>query len=296
MVNIIKKVLSSVWILSLFFAANITRATSLSISTLPKYVQRDPFIPLVVLHGLESSAFNMEPFSHWLEDTFEVPVFNIEIGNGEKTSLYTPLNDQLSELCQTLYSIEELAEGFNFIGMSQGGLLARGYVERCNFYPVINLITIASPHGGEYLSKIKMDLYSDFFQNHFSVANYWRNPNDLYTYYNKCQYLPLINNEVNNSYFYTQLENIVSLTNFVMIWSSLDTVLSPADSGKFSFFDENLNVIPLENTELYKTDALGLRFLNETNRLHAFETNCSHVDHRNPICYSQMYAILKNFI
>ena len=252
--------------------------------------------PIVVLHGLESSSQKMEPLCDWLAETFEVKVFNIEIGNGEKTSLYMPLDDQLQKLCDTLYEIDDLRAGFNFIGISQGGLLARGYVERCNLYPVINLITLVSPHGGEYLSTIKFDMYSDFFQEHFSVAGYWRNPNDLDNYYNKCRYLPLLNNEVNNSYSSQQLENMLSLVNFIMIWSSWDSVLNPAESGKFSFFDENLTVIPLEETDLYKADLLGLRVLNETGRMHSYETNCSHVDHRNPICYSQLHDILQHYL
>jgi len=253
-------------------------------------------IPVVVLHGLESSSTKLEPFCEWLGETFNTTVFNIEIGNGEKTSLYSPLNNQLNELCDTLYSIDELQDGFNFIGISQGGLLARGYVERCNLYPVLNLITLVSPHGGEYFSTITFNMYSDFFQEHFSVANYWRNPVDLYTYFNKCRYLPLLNNEVNHSDSLRQIENMLSLTNFVMIWSPEDSVLNPAESGKFSFFDESLNIIPLEDTIVYRDDLLGLRVLNDTDRLHIYETNCSHVDHRNPECYSQVYAILKNYI
>ena len=253
-------------------------------------------VPVVVLHGLESSSANIEPFCEWLRTSFDVPVFNIEIGNGEKTSLYTPLTEQLEELCATIYDIDELQDGFNFIGMSQGGLLARGYVEHCNLYPVVNLITLVAPHGGEYFSAIKFDMYSDFFQKHFSVAGYWRNPIDLQTYYNKCSYLPILNNEINNSYALKHIGNILSLTNFAMVWSSYDSVLNPPESGKFSFFDENLSVVPLEDTALYKDDLLGLRFLDETGKLHSYETNCSHVDHRNPECYSQIYDILINYL
>ena len=60
-------------------------------------------IPIVVLHGLKSSSEKMLPLCEWLGDTFSKKVINIEIGNGEKTSLYTPLPDQLDELCDTIY-------------------------------------------------------------------------------------------------------------------------------------------------------------------------------------------------
>ena len=56
-------------------------------------------LPIVVLHGVASSAPNMNDFSAWLEKTFNTKVFNIEIGNGLKTSLYSTLTEKLSELC-----------------------------------------------------------------------------------------------------------------------------------------------------------------------------------------------------
>ena len=254
--------------------------------------------PIVVIHGIESSSRAMQPLCDWLENTFDTPVYNMEIGNGEKTSLYTPLNDQLNELCSSIYDIKELSQGFDFIGISQGGLLARGYVERCNSYPVRNLITLVAPHGGVYWPNVLNGalMYNDFFQNHLSVASYWRNPKVLNTYLT-CSYLALLNNE-----FWCELEspihrqNIRNLSNFVMIWSPEDKVLDPPESGKFSFFDENFNIIPLEKTDLFQNDSLGLRFLNFIGGLHTYETNCTHVDHRNPICFAQLYTILKQFL
>ena len=115
--------------------------------------------------------------------------------------------------------------------------------------------------------------------------------------YLTCSFLALLNNE-----FWRDIEspihrnNIRNLSNFVMIWSPEDKVLEPPESGKFSFFDEDFNVIPLEKTDLYNDDYLGLKFLNLLDRLHTFETNCSHVDHRNPICFEQLLKVLKNFL
>ncbi len=260
------------------------------------YIQK---YPIVVLHGIESSSREMEPLCDWLETTFNRDVYNMEIGNGKKTSLYSSLHDQLDELCLSIYEIDELSDGFDFIGISQGGLLARGYVERCNSYPVRNLLTFVAPHGGVFWPNTKNNglMYNDFFQNHLSIASYWRNPTMLETYLSSCSYLPLLNNE-----FWCDEEsaihrrNMRNLSNFVMIWSPMDTVIDPPESGKFSFFDEDFEVIPLEQTDLYKNDSLGLKFLNFLGRLHTFETNCSHVDHRNPICFLQLEYILKRFL
>lgn len=253
-------------------------------------------MPVVVLHGVESSSEKMIPFCDWLSHSFNIKVFNVEIGNGEKTSLYMPLSKQLEELCATIYKIDELKEGFNFIGMSQGGLLARGYVEQCNLYPVKNLITLVTPHGGEFIKAVTTNFYTDFFQQHVSFAGYWRNPLDLSNYLSKCTYLPQLNNEIETADSAQQLTEISKLHNFIMIWSPYDTVLSPPESGKFSFYDEELKVISLEDTDLYKKDLLGLKYLNENDKLNIYETNCSHVNHRNPECFAQLYPILQKYL
>ena len=203
--------------------------------------------------------------------------------------------------------------------MSQGGLLARGYVERCNEYPVKNLITLVSPNGGTIVKNIDLNMYTDFYQNHFSVSNYWRDPLKLNEYLKMCCYLPILNNEIiiniikdddvygkDNSYIDNdddddyvnsndiankQREQLKTLENFVMVWSPNDGIVFPPESGKFSFYDEFYNVIALENTDLYKTDALGLKYLNDNNKLHIHHTNCTHTQHRDPICFDQLYPI-----
>ena len=74
--------------------------------------------PVVLLHGVASDASKMNTLGNWIQDTFQTKVFNIEIGNGVKTSMYTALPIQLDELCQTIYKNDELKEGFNFIVLS----------------------------------------------------------------------------------------------------------------------------------------------------------------------------------
>ncbi len=255
-------------------------------------------IPIVVLHGIASSAEKMHAFSIWLAQEFNTDIYNLELGNGEKTSLYTPLTTQLEDLCLSIYDIDALKTGFHFIGMSQGGLLARGYVERCNLYPVLNLITMVSPHGG-VIEPINpnINMYSPFMQEHFSIASYWRNPLLLEEYLNKCSYLPLLNNEkIKLDINEEQKNNLKKLDNFILIWSPEDDVVDPPESGKFSFYDATYEIIPLESTRIYKEDLLGLKYLNENKRLHFHQTNCTHVEHRDPICYSQIYEILKGYL
>lgn len=278
--------------------------------------------PIVLLHGIATNADNIQNMSEWLEYNFQRPVFNIEIGNGIKTSIYTPVSLQMKELCETIYTIDELKNGFDFIGISQGGLLARGYVERCNAYPVRNLITLVSPHGGTIIKNIAVNMYSDFYQEHFSASNYWRDPRLLAEYLIKCSYLPLLNNEIieetekdeividyntDNEIFIsndrneddmanTQRDNIKSLKKFVLVWSPNDKIVNPPQSAKFSFYDEKFDVIPLEETDLYKTDALGLKYLDNNDKLFIHQTSCAHEDHGSADCFDELYPILKLYL
>jgi palmitoyl-protein thioesterase len=139
-------------------------------------------------------------------------------------------------------------------------------------------------------------MYTQFSQKHISFAGYWRNPTILEIYLDKSVYLPYINNEKEHLQRDKYRNNLKNLSNFVMIWSPNDDIVYPPESGKFGFLDKEMNIIPIEETELYKEDTLGLKFLNDNTRLHTYETNCSHVDHRNPECFEQLYEILKYYI
>lgn len=65
-----------------------------------------------------------------------------------KRSLLDNMNRQIKEVCDQLAGIPELADGFNAIGLSQGGQFLRAYIERCNQPRVKKLITLGSQHQG----------------------------------------------------------------------------------------------------------------------------------------------------
>lgn len=57
---------------------------------------------------------------------------------------------QLDEFCRKMKQDPKLADGVNIVGFSQGGLLVRAYVERCNDPPVKNLVSYLGPQMGVY--------------------------------------------------------------------------------------------------------------------------------------------------
>jgi palmitoyl-protein thioesterase len=252
--------------------------------------------PTVLMHGVLANKNNMEEFKTLLETNFDIKVYNMEIGNGVFTSIFTDMSTQLDMLCNEIYKIDELKDGFNFIGMSQGGLLARGYVEHCNKYPVHNLITLASPNGGiYYYTSLADNYYEPKQQDELSISNYWRDPYRYELYLSNSTYLAQLNQEKSD-----KTMNYLSVVNkFLMIWSPNDEVIEPPESAKFSLLtveNNELKSVSLFDTNLYKNNALGLRKMNEENRLEIFETNCMHAQHKEKICFDQIKEILNRYL
>lgn len=290
------------FLLSFLFATTSSTCQNISSST---YTRISPSndtssIPVVVLHGILSSAKQTKNLSDWISTTFDRVVFNIEVGSGAMTSAFTPMTFQTKVLCETIYEIDELSDGFDFIGISQGGLLARAYVETCNKYPVRNLITLVSPHGGitqnETLRQILPNIYEHEQQSYLSFSGYWRNSSDLDEYFKKCRFLPWLNNEVLTNMSKDYAFNMKMLDNFVLVWSDNDDVVYPKESAKFSFLDKDNNLVGIKDTDLYKNDDLGLRFLDESGSFHIHSVSCAHDKVKHSSCNNELYDILVNYL
>jgi len=90
----------------------------------------------------------MTNVTQWISQDFPgIYIHNVEIGDGSKDSIFWSMEKQVDSFIQTIQADPQLANGFNAIGYSQGGLIVRGYIERCNQPPVHNFITWSSPHG-----------------------------------------------------------------------------------------------------------------------------------------------------
>jgi palmitoyl-protein thioesterase len=278
--------------------------------------------PIVLLHGLEGNN-TMDDMKYYIQSKYNRKVYNLDIGD----TLYTPMNKQLNILCSTIYNISQLKNGFDFIGMGQGGLLARGYVEKCNKYMVRNLITILSPHGGIYNDNNLNygNLYSSAIQNNFSISNYWRDPYNYNLYLTNSTFLSDINNEkTNNNTNFNYKLNMLTLHNFIMIYSTNIYGLNyPAESARFSMYRTvpkkiitnpkrlinintrtniknghnlmDLKLVDLFDSELYNNDWLGLKELYKSNRLHIYNTSSyTYSEHTKPIFFNMLGKILND--
>lgn len=252
-------------------------------------------LPTVLMHGILSNANNMNQLKNYLINEFNINVIVPEIGNGIYNSINLPLETQGKMLCMQLNTYEELSNGFNFIGISQGGILGRYYIEKCNGYKVNNFITIVTPHGGVYKPGIGkfINLYNEYARN-LSFSSYWRDPYN-YEIYKSTTLLADLNNEINLTESSNNMKNFLSIQNFIMVYSENDDIITPPESGKFSMYQVNtLNILSLELIPSFKT--LGLDILKYQNKLHIYKTNCTHEEHKEYFCFIHLYNMFQKYL
>ena len=106
--------------------------------------------PVVFLHGMGDSGSNpgMQSLCETATNVYPgLYVVCSNVANG-LASITTPLAEQVDEFANYVKQDERLAGGFHAVGLSQGGLVLRGYVEQYNDPPVHHLISVCSPHAG----------------------------------------------------------------------------------------------------------------------------------------------------
>ncbi|KAG0186148.1 hypothetical protein DFQ28_008250 [Apophysomyces sp. BC1034] len=195
--------------------------------------------------------------------------------------LLTP-KKKVKSVCDQLGAIPALANGFNAVGFSQGGLFLRAYVEQCNQPPVRRLITFGSPHAGVsdipncmnqndvacllMRSIVRRGVYSSFVQHRVVQAQYFKDTKRRQDYLENNIFLPDLNNDLalkNQTY----AKHLSQLEAFVMIRFADDVMLKPAETSWFSVLDEDGELVPLEKQDLYREDWLGLKSLDHQGRL-----------------------------
>ena len=240
------------------------------------------------MHGIISTEAGMNDIATWLRTTYPgIYVVSIEIGDGKDDSFLWPMDRQVEHFCTTVLADAQLRQGFNLLGYSQGSIIARGGFQRCSL-PVYNLITLSGIHEGvfgvPYLLLIPVPFrelvtkyaYEEPVQNVISVANYWRDPDQLARFRSDCQFLPDINNE-RDTRNETYRNNMLKLNAFVMTYTDIDEIVVPKESGWFLGFAPNsLTVETRNNSRQFTEDLIGMRTLWEQGKLHTFVSNVSH--------------------
>ncbi|KAL1213993.1 hypothetical protein V5N11_007355 [Cardamine amara subsp. amara] len=274
-------------------------------------------LPFIVLHGLScdcSSGSGDANFTDLLTRLSDSPGSCLEIGNGKDDSWSMPLTKQVEIACEKVKKMEELGQGYNIVGRSQGNLVARGLIEFCDDGPPVhNYISLAGPHAGiasvpycdlivDVCSEINdiikkyLNIYSDYVQDHVAPAGYIKNLEDIKNYLHGSKYLPKLNNEKPDQRNSTYKDRFTSLQNLVLVMFELDVVIVPKESSWFGFDsdgDSNQS-LPVQQTKLYTEDWIGLKTLDDAGKVKFVTVPGEHIRMAEPDIIKYVVPYLKD--
>jgi len=274
---------------------------TISVLSVAQHPNNSTYRPIVLVHGIAAGSESLNHVVQLLQQEMPgVYIHNSEIGDGKWDSVFMDSPKQVATLCEELSQDKNLGEEVTLIGFSQGGLIGRGFMQKCNVPAVKVFISWVSPQMGifgiPYLNLLPLDeafdlvVYDKELQDLFSFASYWKDPFRLNEYVNDSIFLSDLNNEKaekNDSY----KDIIKSLDHFAISYSHNDSVLVPKETGWFGFFAPNSaeTIVPLENSTFYLDDWLGIRYLDEHGRLSKFSTTCIHQDYSSS-CFDHYFS------
>lgn len=91
--------------------------------------------------------------------------------------------------------------------------------------------------------------------------------NVLCRYYKYSIFLPFVNNEIESSNSTQFCQSLKKLDRMILIGGPNDSVITPWESSHFGFFNEDDEVVPLHERDIYKMDKIGLKTLDKKKKL-----------------------------
>jgi len=218
----------------------------------------------------------------------EVPnqIFCIDAAPSIK-SMLTGFSSQLDNACNVtseLASKYNLQNGFIIMGLSQGGLLARGVVEKCEMGQYVKkLITFGGPHQGvaqfphtgkgffdNILNEIvDKAVYNRFIQGLIGPAGYFHRIDNEEAYFNSNIVLADLNN-VGKTVNVQYSQRMSQLEALVLIMFSEDTMIIPKETAHFGFYKDSkrIEIVALEDSDVVKNDLIGIKALVNEGKVH----------------------------
>ena len=238
--------------------------------------------PIAVFHGILESCDmpNTSKLVNDLKNDLGVHVECIEIGNGFLDTIMKNMTSQVKEACEKINSNPNFQSKFNILGFSQGTLIGRYIIEKCQMKgQVMRYMSIDGPQMGiGSIPKITCGTFCDFLVNitvpifyglsgRIAPADYFRFKYDQQYYMENNIFLKMLNNE-NEEKDEEIKKRFSSLEKVKLIKNNNDTTIVPRESSWFEFYDfEGHNIIPLKESDFYIKDYIGLRKLDEEGKV-----------------------------
>lgn len=239
----------------------------------------EAYKPVFMLHGLGSDEHSYDGMISWINEdhpgtwTNAIPMY-------DKKNSTTNLWEQVDGISSYIRSIVNASpaifvDGYHLVCHSQGALTCRAIAETASDHKISGLLLLSGPLLGEYgpysiipdvvVPDLYKILYTPLFQDHFSPANLWNDPHHQGLFLTQNVFLPPLSNLVTHNEEYKK--NFVKVQKLILFGSSADEAILPWQSAKFEFYDQNEQIVPLQESLIYKRDLFGLRTLMNDHRV-----------------------------
>lgn len=118
--------------------------------------------------------------------------------------------------------------------------------------------------------------FNSFYQQNLAPATYWHDVNNESIYRKYSSFLSLINNELSSNENY--VHNLQRLRRLVLVKFINDISVVPNESAWFGSQHPNGTMYPLEMTDMYREDKLGLRQMINEGRLIRLLSPLAHLE------------------
>lgn len=265
-------------------------------------------LPVAIFHGLGDACIfpGMNRISNYFSKQLNTYSRCIETG-GNVIDWFTSFQSQAHRGCEAIKADKNFHGEFSVIGLSQGSLLARYIIEKCDMPgKVKNYISIGGPQMG--VAKfphcasgpicdlvnglVGKAIYYSIIQNHIGPAGYFKTHHNMETYLSYSSLLADLNNErkeKNEDY----KKRMMDLNRVLLIKFTEDTMIIPRETAHFEFYDENDNVQTLSESDFYKKDYIGIRKLIEENKVKFEEIKGDHLHFSYSDIDNMMIPLLK---
>jgi palmitoyl-protein thioesterase len=218
----------------------------------------------------------------------------VECGSVSAT---THMDTQMEAVNAAIRADPSLRNGFNFYGESQGALEARVYAMKYNDPPVFNLVALNGPQEGVGLCpKVDFPVIKDVCANGAPVlgiygwpacsfCSYWKDNRNEKEYRKKSRWLASVNNEGSGTPNPLYKKNMLSLNKYMVTVALQDQVVQPKESAHHRFWAwgdrSRTKIAAFNDTDGYKTDAIGLKTLYERGDMIFNEFNGPHTGYND---------------
>lgn len=204
----------------------------------PAAMPRASYRPVVLMHGLGDAGSNpgMQSLAQSIMTKYPGSYATaVDVADGF-FSFITPVRDQIDQFAAAVRADPKLANGFNVVGLSQGGIVVRGYVEIYNDPPVYNMVSICGVLNGVFDCPLEVQIIPflcDLFKSNpyrflfngsipLSFSDYFVTSMNHSLYLTENTVLPDLNNQLPTKNA-TYTANFKSLNQAVLVEATEDT-------------------------------------------------------------------------